>query len=480
MRPRSTDNRQARWSVLLLVFALVAGACAGSGDASSPDVTDASRGDAVSDLSNVRPAVIRIEATGSFDYPDEGTQYNEGFTGSGFFITRDGIAVTNNHVVTGAAFLQVFVEGEDEPRNATILGASECSDLAVIDVDGGGFEYLRWYEDEPTVGTTVYAAGYPLGDEEYTLLDGIISKEKADGESSWASIDAALEHTADILPGSSGGPLVSEDGLVVGVDYAGNSEGQSFAIGYKEAIKVIPTLQGGEDVTSIGINGTAVTEDSGSGIWVHSVAAGSPADLVGVRSGDIVTELSGLIPAVDGTMSDYCDVLRSHRPGDAIQIEVWRDSAGGYLEGTLNTEKVLAPVAAAADPAATPPAGGDAGDYALAVGECVNDDEVENYLAGVDYFVTSCAHPHDNEVYYIYQYAAGPYPGEEAAAAELEGVCLGEFPAFVGRDYETSALGIYTLSPDQGTWEAGEVTGECMVYDFDLNKLVGSAYQSGW
>ena len=482
MRTRSTHKRRAQWSVLLLVFAVVAGACGGSGDVSSPDSTAAPRG-AVSDLSDVRPAVIRIEATGSFDYPDEGTQYNEGFTGSGFFITPDGIAVTNNHVVTGAAFLQVFVEGEDEPRNATILGASECSDLAVIDVDGEGFDYLTWYEDDLTVGTTVYAAGYPLGDKEYTLLDGIISKEKADGESSWASIDAVLEHTADILPGSSGGALVSADGLVVGVNYAGNNENQSFAIGYAEAIKVIPTLQSGENVTSIGINGTAVAADAGSGIWVHSVAAGSPADLVGVRSGDMVTELSGLIPAVDGTMADYCDVLRSHRSGDAIQIEVWRDSVSGYLEGTLNTEKVLVATGTGADPIAsegTPPAAGDAGDYGLAVGDCVNDAEIENYVAGVDYFVTSCGDPHDNEVYYLHQYAAGPYPGGEAAAAELEGVCLGQFAAFVGRDYATSALGIYSLSPDQSSWEAGVLTGECLVYDYDLNQLIGSAYQSGW
>lgn len=474
-----------------MVFAFVAGACGGSGDAPSPEVTatpgdvpspevtEAPGGDAVADLADVRPAVIRIEATGSFDYPDGGTQYNEGFTGSGFFITSDGIAVTNNHVVTGAAFLKVFVEGEDEPRNAKILGASECSDLAVIDVDGEGFEYLRWYEDELTVGTTVYAAGYPLGDEEYTLLNGIISKEKADGESSWASIDAVLEHTANILPGSSGGALVTAGGLVVGINYAGNNESQSFAIGYAEAIKVIPALQNGEDVTSIGINGTAIAADSASGIWVHSVAAGSPADLVGVRGGDVVTELSGLIPAVDGTMSDYCDVLRSHRSGDAIQIEVWRDSAGGYLEGTLNTDKVLAPTGVAADPAVGPgtlPAGG----YALAVGECVNDAEIENYLAGADYSVTSCADPHDNEVYYIHQYAAGPYPGSDAAASELESVCLGQFTAFVGRDYETSTLGIYTLHPDQSSWEADQRTGECMVYDFDYNKLTGSAYQSGW
>jgi serine protease Do len=98
-------------------------------------------------------------------------------------------------VVTGAAFLQIYVEGEDEPRNAKILGVSECSDLAVIDVDGDGFPYLAWYPDELAVGVDVFAAGFPLGDHEYTLLDGIISKEDADGGSSWASVDSVIEHT---------------------------------------------------------------------------------------------------------------------------------------------------------------------------------------------------------------------------------------------------------------------------------------------
>ena len=485
MRSRKSDGRRIALGALVMVFALVAAACGGSGDdagEAETTVVTAPTDDAVKSLTDVRGAVIRIEAEGTFDYPGEGTQYNEGSSGSGFFISPDGIAVTNNHVVTGAAFLQVHVEGEDEPRNAKILGVSECSDLAVIDVDGDGFPYLAWYPDELEVGVDVFAAGFPLGDHEYTLLDGIISKEDANGETSWASVDRVIEHTADILPGNSGGPLVSDDGLVVGVNYAGDTEGQAYAIGYEEAKKVLPVLQSGEDVTSIGINGSALLTEEGSGIWVYSVGSGSPADLVGVRGGDIVSEIEGLIPATDGTMSDYCDVLRSQDSDSAIQIEVWRDADGSYLEGTLNTAKTLAPTGGATAGGSTPETtvSPDAGGGSLLIGECINDDELENFTGGFDYFVTSCDSPHDNEVYYIQEYPEGPYPGDEALDADLFDVCLSAFEGYVGRDFETSALDFVYTWPYEDVWDSGYRRGECFLFDVDLNPLTGSAYQSGW
>ena len=144
--------------------------------------TTAAASGAVSDLEGVRASVVRIVGEGSFVDPEVGEVYNQSGTGSGFIIDPSGLAVTNNHVVTGAAFLQVHVEGEDEPRNAKILGVSECSDLAVIDIDGAGFQFLEWYEEDITTGTEVFAAGFPLGDPEYTLTEGIVSKEKANGE----------------------------------------------------------------------------------------------------------------------------------------------------------------------------------------------------------------------------------------------------------------------------------------------------------
>lgn len=496
MRSSKVGSRRVGSSALLVVLALVAAACGGSGeeavDSETSVVVAADASNAVNALEDVRSAVIRIEAQGSFDYPGEGTSYNEGSSGSGFFISPDGIAVTNNHVVTGAAFLQVYVDGEDKPRNAKILGVSECSDLAVIDVEGEGFEYLAWYPEEVAVGVKVYAAGFPLGDHEYTLLDGIVSKENADGETNWASVDKVIEHTTDILPGNSGGPLVTDQGRVVGVNYAGDEQGQMYAIGYDEARKVIPKLQAGEDVTSIGVNGSALLTEEGSGIWVYSVASGSPADLVGIRGGDIVSEIEGLIPATDGTMSDYCDVLRSHDPDSAIQVEVWRESDLAYMEGTLNTDKKLAFVGGVTAVGSTPEttlAAGDGGSDTpagggetpeLVVGVCLDDDQLALYAQGSEYTTIACADPHDNEVYYTAVFAEGPYPGDEALSAELQDVCLNQFGPYVGVEYEVSALDVTGLWPEQEGWEAGDRSGVCLLYAMDFAKLTGSSYQSGW
>jgi serine protease Do len=292
---------------------------------------------AVKSLQDVKSAVIQIEAQGSFVDPQVGLQLNVAGRGSGFIIDESGIAVTNNHVVTGAALLRVWVGGESEPRNARVLGASECSDLAVIDIDGEGYPYLEWYEGPITVGMDVYAAGFPLGDPEFTLTRGIISKERADGETDWASVDAVVQHDAVINPGNSGGPLVSPEGQVVGVNYAGASGvDQYFAIARAEALRIIDQLQAGQDVTSIGVNGIAVNDGYISGIWVSSVKSGSPADRAGVQGGDIISAIEGLILATDGTMADYCDILRSHAPEDTLSIEVLRYATEEILVGQLN------------------------------------------------------------------------------------------------------------------------------------------------
>ena len=121
-------------------------------------------------------ATVQIVAEGSFMDPEFGMQYNSAGAGTGFIIDPSGIAVTNNHVVTGAAFLQVYVQGFDEPLNARVLGVTECSDLAVIDIEGEGYPFLDWNTSPVSLGTEVYALGYPLGDPGPTLTRGVISK----------------------------------------------------------------------------------------------------------------------------------------------------------------------------------------------------------------------------------------------------------------------------------------------------------------
>ena len=304
--------------------------------------TAAAAGGPVSTLEEVQGATIRIMSQGSFEDPEFGDMKNVPGQGSGFIIDPSGIAVTNNHVVTGAAFLEVFLDGEEGPRNAKILGVSECSDLAVIDIDGEDFPYLDWYQGDLEVGKDIYVAGFPLfGNEEYTLTRGIISKAQAGGETNWASVDHVLEVDATINGGNSGGPLVTSDGQVVGINYAGRDDTrQGFSISRDEALDVINLLQQGQDHNSIGINGQAVLSEDGSiaGIWVASVASGSPADNVGIQSGDIITELEGLVLGTDGTMSDYCDILRGHHADDIMKIEVLRFATQEILEGQLNGE----------------------------------------------------------------------------------------------------------------------------------------------
>ncbi|MFO7698776.1 MAG: PDZ domain-containing protein, partial [Anaerolineae bacterium] len=178
-----------------------------------------------------------------------------------------------------------------------------------------------------------------------TLLQGIVSKERASGESNWASVDYVIEHTALTNPGNSGGPVVTQEGKVVGVHYAGNADTeQHFAIVRNEALPVIEQLRAGTDITSIGVNGQAVVGESLSGIWVSSVKSGSPADRAGVKGGDIIFRLEGLVLGTDGTMADYCDILRTHNRDDTLSLEVLRFATQELLEGQLNgrelTQKV--------------------------------------------------------------------------------------------------------------------------------------------
>lgn len=293
---------------------------------------------AVNTLEAVKTAVIQIEAQGTFRDPEVGVMYNAAGRGSGFIIDPSGIAVTNNHVVTGAALIKVWIGGETEPRNARILGASECADLAIIDIDGDGFPYLEWYDGAVDVGLDVYAAGFPLGDPEYTLTRGIIAKANANGETSWASVDGVVQHDATINPGNSGGALITTDGKVVAVNYAGAGEiNNYFAIKQEQALPVIEQLRQGQDFLSIGVNGRAVNNGEGlSGIWVSSVKSGSPADNAGVKSGDIITRLENLVLSVDGTMADYCDILRTHNPADVLALEVLRFDNQEVLSGQIN------------------------------------------------------------------------------------------------------------------------------------------------
>ncbi|MDO8392445.1 MAG: trypsin-like peptidase domain-containing protein [Actinomycetota bacterium] len=281
---------------------------------------------------DVAASVVRVTTKGTYSTPEFGQTSTVAGSGSAFIIDPSGLAVTNNHVVAGAAAIEVFASGSSVPIPAKVVATSECADLAVIDLAGGGYQPITWATSDPEVGRAVEALGYPNGAEALIVTKGLISETGDSGATAWASIPSLVRHDAELEPGNSGGPLVAS-GTVVGVNVAASYAGR-FAIPLSVARPIVERLLTGVGVDAIGVNATAVHDPvtNESGVWVASVEPGSRADEVGLQPGDVISRLHGLRVATDGTLADYCAVLRS--AGDReIPIEVTRGNS--YFAGSL-------------------------------------------------------------------------------------------------------------------------------------------------
>jgi len=294
---------------------------------------------AISNLVDVEKAVILIKSTGMFSEPKtEDVRVITG-RGSGFIIHPSGIAVTNNHVVTGAEEIEVWVGGKKyESYSAKLLAVSECYNLALIDIDGEGFEYLDWAQEPVEFAQEVYLAGYKVDQGDYSLLRGIVVNPELDGETSWTSVDSLIEYSIRADPSISGGPLISSEGKILGIHYGKIiDDRQAIGVSHIVAREIVEQLMSGENLDSVGINGQAfVSEDrSLSGIWISSVESGSAADQANLKTGDIITKFDDQAMAASGTLAEYCDVLRSHDPDDPIHYEVVRSSTDEVFKGRL-------------------------------------------------------------------------------------------------------------------------------------------------
>lgn len=383
--------------VIVSAAALVVATACSSGSATSETSASAASsaaGGAIRSYKDAQPAVVQIVAEGEFRDVGMAEGQQGSWMGSGFIIDPSGLAVTNAHVAEGAATMKVYVGGSTDPVNARILGIDECSDLAVIDLEGDSFPYLAWHTGPVNVTTDVWAAGFPLGDPQYTVTDGTIAKNNADGQREWASIDYTLESTAPIQHGNSGGPLLMSDGSVVGVNYAGGSAtntDQFWAIPAALAAPVVDVLKTGQDQNSIGINGEAFFDDASSlgGIWVSGVRSGSPASEAGIEPGDVITQLEGRDAVTDSdvdtsggvprvTKAGYCNVIKTQGADRPIKVQVFRPTTGEVLEGEVNNpDKPLAPISTVTNDSAgqTGTDGGTSeGDAAAAGYTTVTDD----------------------------------------------------------------------------------------------------------
>ena len=258
-------------------------------------------------------------------------------SGSGFVIRPDGYILTNDHVAAPAVdggSLTVFFENGDSAQ-AEIVGRNSSYDLAVLKVDAANLPVARLGDSgQVTVGDVAVAIGAPLG-LEGTVTSGIISSldrpVTAGGSGELAYINA-IQTDAAINPGNSGGPLLNSVGQVIGVNsaiatLAPSFNGEAGSIGLGFAIPINSARRIAEEIIETGDSSTPIigvtldTTYTDGGSRISEVTPGGPADVAGLRSGDIITSLQGRETS-DST--ELVVAIRSFAPGETVQLTFTR------------------------------------------------------------------------------------------------------------------------------------------------------------
>ena len=304
-------------------------------------------------VAKVNPAVVTVinqQQFQGFNSQSQGSGLQTAGTGTGFIISADGYIVTNNHVVNGAASLQV-IYADGTTVDATLVGVDTYTDLAVIKI-AGTVPATVGFGDSSSLrpGDAVIAIGSALGDYTNTVTEGIISGlNRKLSDSSGVAYDNMIQHDAAINPGNSGGPLLNLSGAVIGVNTAvvrnsgsgATAEGLGFAIPSNTVQQIVHTLIQSGSVTRpyLGVAYTPLTPQRAAaqglsvdqGALVSQVTSGGPASAAGLKTGDVITSIAGAAIDQNHPLEDR---LVAHHPGDSVSLSVYRPSTKETL--TLN------------------------------------------------------------------------------------------------------------------------------------------------
>ena len=264
--------------------------------------------------------------------------------GSGFFISADGFAVTNNHVVDGADKVEVTTDN-GKTFSAKVIGTDARTDLALIKIEGGSnFPFAKLSDGKPRIGDWVLAVGNPFG-LGGTVTAGIVSANGRDiGNGPY---DDFIQIDAPVNKGNSGGPAFNTEGEVMGVNTAiyspsGGSVGIAFSIPASTVKSVVAQLKDKGSVSRgwIGVQIQPVTSDiadslglkKAEGALVAEPQANGPAAKAGIESGDVITAVN------DETVKDARELARtigSLAPGVSVKLNVLHKGQDKVVSITL-------------------------------------------------------------------------------------------------------------------------------------------------
>lgn len=280
------------------------------------------------------PAVVSVW---NLQSPGLGREPRRVGLGSGFIVSKDGLIVTNAHVIERADRVDVVLVGE-KTVNAKILGADPRIDIAVLRVPRTNLPVVSFGDsDKLQVGQQAIAIGNPLGFER-TVTMGVVSALNRVIPGGGAPLRDLIQTDAAINPGNSGGPLLDSCGRVIGVNTAVieprvGTGGLGFAIPMNTARRAVrDVLKFGRIIVPwIGIAYTELTEEMAQafdlpvkkGVVIGSVAPGSPASRARIKRGDIIVTMDG--KAIEDA-SQIQEFIREAEVGKRVRLTLIRDS----------------------------------------------------------------------------------------------------------------------------------------------------------
>lgn len=305
------------------------------------------------------PSVVTVNITKSargnsgflfpFGDPEDNSSINQNI-GSGFIASSDGLVITNKHVVSDLSASYKILTSDGQSHDVVNVYRDPLNDIAILKIDSADIAPLALGDSANLqLGQTVIAIGTPLGEFQNTVTSGIVSglgRGIVAGslyQGSVERLDNVIQTDAPINPGNSGGPLLDLSGNVIGINTAVAAQGQNigFAIPIDTVKQVISNFRitgGSFSQPYLGVRYAYVTDDTNGqgarGVYVIEVVSGSPADQVGILTGDVITKFDNqeLDPDNDNTLGQ---LILQKKVGDVVRIEYLRGGEVREVDVTL-------------------------------------------------------------------------------------------------------------------------------------------------